>query len=92
MRLKNASKNIPTKIFCVLVLTAYLVHCQVDACVGDDAQHVWDVAFVKRSKSFSPENLLRTVGDTRVLPGRPQSEASFQDLGTENVTLTSLQT
>lgn len=34
----------------------HLVHRQVDACVGNDAQHVWDVAFIKRSKAFSPED------------------------------------
>lgn len=66
-------------------VTAHLVHRQVDACVGDDAQHVGDVAFIERSESFSPENLLRTVRDARVLPGRPQCKTGFQDLGTENV-------
>lgn len=40
---------------------AHLVHGQVDASVGDNAEHVGDVAFVKRCQSFSPENLLRTV-------------------------------
>lgn len=44
-----------------VVVTAHLVHCQVDARVRDDAQHVGDVAFIKRPESFSPENLLGTV-------------------------------
>lgn len=63
------------------LVSAHLVHCQVDACVGDDAEHVGDVAFIKRSESLSPENLLGTVGDTGVLSGLPQSETSFQHLG-----------
>lgn len=42
-------------------VTAYLVHSQVNAGIRDDAQHVWDVALVKRHQSFFPENLLGTV-------------------------------
>lgn len=44
-----------------LCVTAYLVHSQVNAGIRDDAQHVWDVALVKRHQSFFPENLLGTV-------------------------------
>lgn len=41
--------------------SAYLVDSQVNAGIRDDAQHVWDVALVKRHESFFPENLLGAV-------------------------------
>lgn len=63
-----------------LSVAAHLIYCQVDASVGDDAQHVGNVALIKGAQSFPPENLLGTVRDTRVLSGLPQSETSFQDL------------
>lgn len=40
---------------------AHLVHRQVDASVGDDAQHVGDVALVESPQSFPPEDLLGAV-------------------------------
>lgn len=40
---------------------AHLIHCQVDAGVGDDSQHVGDVALIKSTKAFSPEYLLGAV-------------------------------
>lgn len=63
-----------------LSVAAHLIYCQVDASIGDDAQHVGNVALIKRAQSFPPENLLGTVRDTRVLSGLPQSKTSFQDL------------
>lgn len=55
-------KNKPKDIKKVhLRQTAHLIHCQVDAGIRNDAQHVGDVAFVKCAKSFSPENLLCTI-------------------------------
>lgn len=75
------SKNKPTESFTAhSVETAYLIYCQVDASVGDDAQHVGDIALIKRTKPFSPENLLGTFWDARVLPSRSQSKTSFQNL------------
>lgn len=82
---RKKSKNKPTESFTVcVVVAAHLIYRQVDASIGDDAQHVGDVALIKRSQSFSPENLLGTVRDTRVLPGLPQSKTSFQELGTDS--------
>lgn len=62
---------------------AHLIHRQVNASVWDDTQHVGQVAFVKGSKTLSPENLLCTVWDTRVLARLSQSETRLQDLGTD---------
>lgn len=41
---------------CMLV-TAHLIHCEVNACIGHDAQHVGDISFVKRAEAFSSEDL-----------------------------------
>lgn len=60
--------------------TAHLIHCQVDAGVGNDSQHVGDVALIKRTKSFSPKYLLSAVRDAGVLAGFSQGEASFKQL------------
>lgn len=59
---------------------AHLVHGQVDTRVGDDAQHVGNVALVKCSKSLLLKDMLGTVYDARVLAGPPQGQAGLQDL------------
>lgn len=58
----------------------YLVHGQIDASVGDDAQDVGDVALVKRFHSLLLQDLLRTVQHSRVLARLPQRQASLQHL------------
>lgn len=65
-------------------VTAHLVHRQIDAGVGDDSQHVGDVALIKSTQPFSPQYLLGTVGDAGVLSSLPQSKAGFQHLGAES--------
>lgn len=47
--------------------TIHLVHCQVDAGVRYDAQQVWDVALVERSRSLLLEDVFGAVENTRVL-------------------------
>lgn len=60
---------------------AHLVNRQIDAGIRDDSQHVGDVAFVKRSEAFPPEDLLGAVRDAGVLTARPQRKAGLQNLG-----------
>lgn len=43
------------------VIATDLVHCQIYASIGDDAQNIWDVALVKCLHSLILEDLLGTV-------------------------------
>lgn len=63
-----------------MLVTAHLVHCEVNACIGHDAQHVGDVSFVKRAEAFSSEDLLGAVSDASILASLPQSETGFKHL------------
>lgn len=63
-----------------MLVTAHLVHCEVNARIGHDAQHVGDVSFVKGAEAFSSEDLLGAVSDTSILAGLPQSETGFKHL------------
>lgn len=63
-----------------MLVTAHLVHCEVNARIGHDAQHVGDVSFVKRTEAFSSEDLLGAVSDASILAGLPQSETGFKHL------------
>lgn len=59
---------------------AYLVHGQIDASVGNDAQDVGDVALVKRFHSLPLQDLLGTVKHSRVLARLPQRQTGLQHL------------
>ena len=58
-----------------------LVHRQVDASVGDDANHVGNVAPIEGSHALLPEDLLGTVRNARILARRPQRQPGLQHLG-----------
>lgn len=58
----------------------HLVDSQVNPGIGDDAQHVGDVAFIESSQALLPEDVLGTIHHPRILTGPPQSQACLQDL------------
>lgn len=58
----------------------HLIDSQVYASVGDDAQHVGDVAFVEGSHALSGQDLPGTVQHARVLACLAQGHPGLQDL------------
>lgn len=62
------------------LISTYLVHCQIYASVGDDAQDIGNVALVKRLYTLLLQDLLGTVKHSWVLSGLPQGQTGFHHL------------
>lgn len=65
---------------------AHLIHGQVDACVGDDAQHVGDIPLIERPHPLFAQDLSSTVPHARVLASLTQSQTCLQHLGEDRET------
>ena len=79
--LRNGHKNQQLGQSAHLSLTyTHLIDSQVDASIGDDPQHVGDIAFVKGSQAFLLENLFSTVCYTRILACPSEGHACLQNL------------
>lgn len=63
----------------------HLVNSQVNASIGDDAQHVGDVAFIESSHALLQEDVLGTIHHPSILTGLSQSQSCLQDLRVANV-------
>lgn len=59
---------------------ADLIDSQVNASIGDDAQHIGDVALVESSQAFLLEDVFGTVHNARVLACLSQRQACLQHL------------
>ena len=52
--------------------TTHLIDSQVDASIGDDAQHVGYIALVESSHTLLLKDMFGTIHDARVLACPPQ--------------------
>lgn len=59
---------------------AYLVHCQIYASVGDNAQNIGDVALVKCLHPLLLQDFLDTIKHSWVLSSLPQGQTGFHYL------------